>query len=334
MKTFMHPEDLPPAETAALLESAVALKKDPIRSDLAGKVLAAIFFNASLRTRISFDVAMRHLGGHTTFLNVGEGTWNLEYRDGVVMDGAEAEHIREAGAVMARYADALAIRAFPKYDSSWQENRKELIHQGFRDTSDLPLINMESSLHHPCQGLADMMTIREQTGDPKGQPILITWGWHVGQLPMAVTNSILVEAAKAGMDIRLAHPKGWELDDDVMSSAQSLAQSQGGGVQVLHDFDEGLSGARFVYCKSWGSIRNYGNREKEKQEALAHQSAWQLTADRMAETGGGQFMHCLPVRRGVEVTADVLDSPASIVVDQAENRLHAQKALLLKMLAS
>ncbi|CAN5479926.1 N-acetylornithine carbamoyltransferase [soil metagenome] len=332
-KSFMAPDDLSLEQTRDLLALAAELKKNPFRRDLANKTLGMIFFNQSLRTRTSFDVGMFQLGGYATTLNVGDNSWNLEHRDGVVMDGNSPEHIREAARVMSRYVQALGIRAFPKYTESWEANRGEPIHAGFVRESTVPVINMESSLHHPCQGLADIMTIREKIGEPRKQPIVISWGWHVNPLPMAVTDSILMEAAKAGMEVRLAHPEGWELDADLMAKSQSLAQGAGGSLKVYNDFEDALPGARAIYFKSWGSIRNYGSPDKERAEALKFKGKWQLTLDHMKRMDRGIFLHCLPVRRGVEVMAEVLDSEYSAAIDEAENRLHVQKALLIKMLA-
>jgi N-acetylornithine carbamoyltransferase len=330
---FMAPQDLTLDQTRELFDLALHLKKHPYRDELRNKTLGMIYFNQSLRTRTSFDVAMSQLGGFATTLNVGDNSWNLEYRDDVVMDGNCPEHIREAGAVMARYVDALAVRAFPKYSDSWTENVVEPVHRGFMREAQIPFINLESPLHHPCQSLADLLTIQEKIGEPKAQPIVISWGWHVNPLPMAVTNSALVEAAKFGMEVRLAHPPGWELAPEIMATAEALAAQAGGGVKVYHDFEEALPGARAIYFKSWGSLKNYGKPDFERGEALAHRSHWQLRLEHLKRMDRGLFMHCLPIRRGVEVLAEVLDSPHSVVIDEAENRLHVQKALLLKMLA-
>lgn len=329
---FMAPQDLSLEQTRELLQLARELKSNPIRNDLAGKTLAMIFFNQSLRTRLSFDIAMQQLGGCASILDIGAGTWNLEHRDGVVMDGDAVEHIREAARVTSRYVDAIALRAFPKYNTNWAENRRELIHNGFIREGTVPLINMESPLHHPCQSLADILTVEEKLGPPKGVPIVISWGWHMRPLPMAVTDSALVEAAKHGMEVRLAHPEGWELDEGVMDTARSLAGQAGGSVKVYNELDDALPGARAVYFKSWGSLRNYGSPETEMKAAMAHREKWHLTMDHMKKTDRGIFMHCLPARRGVEVAEEVFESQCNVTTDEAENRLHVQKALLLKML--
>jgi len=334
LDSFMAPEDLTLEETRELLALAKDLKKSPHSTALKNKFLGMLFFNPSLRTRISFDVAMQELGGSTTVLDIGSNSWNLEFRDNVIMDGDTSEHIREAAKVLSRYVDALSIRAFPKYTQSWEENRTDPVHRGFQREADVPIINMESSLYHPCQSLADIMTLEEKLGGVKKEPILISWGWHVNPLPMAVSNSILVEACKHGMEVRLAHPEGWELDPAVMSKAEELSGKAGGSLKLYDDFEDALPGARAVYMKSWGSIRNYGNPDKERAEALKFMDKWRLTMEHMDITDRGNFLHCLPVRRGVEVTADVLDSDYSATIDEAENRLHVQKALLMNMLAN
>lgn len=332
--SYMAPDDLTLEETRELLELAKQLKSDKFSEALKNKTLGMLFFNPSLRTRVSFDVAMQQLGGMTTVLDIGSNSWNLEFRDDVIMDGDTSEHIREAAKVLSRYVDCLAIRAFPKYTQSWAENGCDPIHAGFEREATVPIINMESSLWHPCQGLADILTLEEKLGELQKTPILISWGWHVNPLPMAVTDTILLEAAKFGMEVRLAHPKGWELDPVVMNKAENLSKAGGGSLTVYNDFEDALPGARAVYMKSWGSIRNYGNPDKERAEALKFMGKWQLTLDHMKITDRGNFLHCLPVRRGVEVMADVLDSNYSVTTDEAENRLHVQKALLLKMLAN
>jgi N-acetylornithine carbamoyltransferase len=330
---FLSPMSLSLDETRDLLALAAELKRNPFRKDLAGKTLGLLFFNPSLRTRVSFDVAMYQLGGHATTLEVGAGVWKLEHRDGVVMDGDKAEHIAEAAQVLARYVDALGVRAFPE-GKSWAEDKADPIMGGFAKWSDKPIVNMESSLYHPCQSLADLLTIQERLGDPKGQPIAITWAWHPKALPMAVPHSIFLEAAKFGMNVRLAHPKGWELDADVMAQARGMANAAGGSVRVFHDMEEAMAGSRVVYAKSWGSLANYGDPAAEEKAKAGLRDAWRVTTPRMEKTDRAFFMHCLPVRRNVIVDDAVLDSPMNAAIDEAENRLHVQKALLLRMLGN
>lgn len=320
-------------ETQHLLSVARNLQKNPLRRDLNGKTLGMVFFNPSLRTRTSFDVGMYHLGGHAVVLSVGgEGTWKLEHREDIIMDGDTSEHIKEAARVLSRYVDGIAIRAFSP-GGTWEEDRREMIHRGFAANATVPVINMESHMHHPCQSLADLMTIEDRIGDPAGQPLLVMWGWHPNPLAMAVPNSIVMEASKFGMEVRLAHPPGWELDPEMMATAESLAKGAGGSLRVYHDFEEALPGARAVYVKSWGSRRNYGNAPQERTDAAPYKGKWCLTLDHLKQTQEAFFMHCLPIRRGIECDAGVLDSPHNAAYDEAENRLHVQKALLLRMLA-
>lgn len=330
MRHFLSPTSLSPEATRELLQLAEQLKVNRYGDALKNKSVGMVFFNPSLRTRASMDIAVQELGGHPLTLNIGQGTWSLEHREGVVMDGEYAEHIKDAARVLSRYVDILAVRAFPER-KSWGIDRQDPVVAGFAKYATVPVINLEGALHHPCQSLADMLTIREQFGEPKGQPIAITWAWHPKALPMAVPNSILVEAAKAGMDIRLAHPEGWELDEDIMNTARTLAEQQGGKVTVHNEMGSAVQGAKVVYAKSWGSIQHYRSPEDEERVKLHLRNDWRVTEEQMAKSDDGVFMHCLPVRRGVIVDDAVIDSPRSVVYDEAENRLHVQKALLAMM---
>lgn len=330
MRHFLSPTSLSPEETRELLQLAEQLKVNRFGDALKNKSVGMVFFNPSLRTRASMDIAVQQLGGHPLTLNIGQGTWMLEHREGIVMDGEYAEHIKDAARVLSRYVDILAVRAFPER-KSWGIDRQDPVVAGFAKHATVPVINLEGALHHPCQSLADMLTIREKIGEPKGQPIAITWAWHPKALPMAVPNSILVESAKAGMNIRLAHPPGWELDEEIMRGARELAEAQGGSVEVHHEMDSALEGARVVYAKSWGSIQHYRDPADEERLKLNLRNSWRVTEAKMARTQQGIFMHCLPVRRGVIVDDAVIDSPNSVVYDEAENRLHVQKALLAMM---
>jgi len=332
MRHFLSPTSLSPERTREILTMADQLKLNRFGDALKNKSVGMVFFNPSLRTRTSMDIATYELGGHPLTLNIGQGTWSLEHREGIVMDGEYAEHIKDAARVLSRYVDILAVRAFPER-KSWGIDRQDPIIEGFAKYATVPVINLEGAMHHPCQGLADMMTIRERIGEPKAQPIAITWAWHPKALPMAVPNSILLEAAKAGMDIRLAHPKGWELDDEIMQTAQNLATAQGGGVRVVHSMKDAVEGAKVVYAKSWGSIQHYRSPDDETRLKMSLRNEWRVTEEQMARTDAGIFMHCLPVRRGVIVDDAVIDSPQSAVYDEAENRLHVQKAILASIVS-
>lgn len=331
-RNYLSPTSFTAEESRELLALARELKANPLRTDLVGKTVGLLFFNPSLRTRSSMDVGAFQLGGQALTLDVGTGTWKLEHREGSVMDGDEAEHIKDAARVLSRYVDLLAIRAFPER-RSWGEDRNDPIIRAFAEWAEVPVINLESALYHPCQSLADMMTIENRLGRVTNEPIVISWTWHPKPLPMAVPNSILLEAAKAGMDVRLAHPKGWELDGEVMAQAERLAEGAGGGVTVYNDLDEAIPGARVVYAKSWGSITNYRHPEEEERVKAPLRSKWRIGTHHLESAGEDAFfMHCLPVRRGVVVDDAVLDGGRNAAYDQAENRLHVQKALMLNLL--
>ncbi len=332
LQHFLSPLSLNRDETEALLEIAADLKKNPMRTDLHGKAIGLLFFNHSLRTRTSMDLAAQQLGAHAVTLDVGVGTWKLEHRANIVMDGDAAEHIKDAVKVLSRYVDALGIRAFPQR-ISWGEDRRDPVIRNFAKWAEVPVLNMESALYHPFQSLADIMTMRERIGPLRGEPIVISWAYHPKPVPMAVTNSALLEAAKFGMDIRLAHPVGWELDPGVMSTASQLARGAGGDLTVHNDLETALPGARVVYAKSWGSIKNYRHPEEETRMKKPLRSKWRIGMRHMELSDDGFFMHCLPIRRGVIVEDAVLDSPRNAAYDEAENRLHVQKALFLKTLA-
>ncbi|MBI4567169.1 MAG: N-acetylornithine carbamoyltransferase [Planctomycetes bacterium] len=297
---------------------------------LKNRTLALVFFNASLRTRSSFDIGMAELGGHTTTLNIGHEVWSLEVEEGAVMLGDKTEHVKDAARVLSRYADAIAIRSFPKMES-WTHEKRDLTIITFQKYSDVPIINLESSLAHPCQAMADIMTIRERFQKPDRRRILLCWAYHPRMLPMAVPNSVVSFATRFGMDLTIAHPEGWELDDEIMSRARKTAEESGGSLRVTNDFPTAFEGQEIVYAKSWGS-KNYYGRNAEELETRKPFRDWIVTTDRMRQTADGVFMHCLPVRRNVEVTDEVMDSPCNLAYEQAENRLHVQRAILTGIL--
>jgi N-acetylornithine carbamoyltransferase len=249
------------------------------------------------------------------------------------MNGAAAEHIKDAARVLGRYADAIGIRAFAE-GRSWEEDRKDPIIEAFVRHAGVPIINMESSLYHPNQVLADIMTMQERFGrDLQGVPVTITWADHPNPLPMAVPNSILLACSLFGMEVRFVRPPGYDLDDRVMDRAKFLSRKAGGSITVYEKPDEGYRDTRVVYAKSWGSIAYYG--EKDKERAVRRSLAgWIVDEEKMSRGDNAVFMHCLPVRRGVVVSDAVIDGVRSIVYDEAENRLHAQKAVLCSLLGT
>lgn len=325
-------EDLPPDGFEAILERARRVKRGEERGGLEGKVLALVFLDPSLRTRTSFEVAMALHGGHAVVVEPGRGSWPLELDEGAVMDGDRTEHLIEAAAVLGRYADALGVRAFPR-GSSWAEVRRDPVVRGFARWSGKPVINLESARRHPCQELADAFTLVEKLGDPRGKRFTLAWAWHPKALPTAVPASAALAAARLGMNVTIAHPPGFDLDADDVAAIEETAASHGGRVATSDDLDAACGGADAVYVKAWGGLDRFEDAAGEAARRGAHRD-WQLRRRHVAASrdGKGIVMHCLPVRRNVEIADAVLDSAASVVVDQAENRLHVQRALLLRLL--
>ncbi len=320
----------------ALLDLAAALKPhaDELARarPLAGKVFAGMFFDPSLRTRTSMDVACAKLGAHFVELQPGSGMWTLEFKDEVVMDGLSAEHVKEAAGVLGRYADVLGLRAFPGR-GSWDVERSQPVHKAFAADAGVPLINLEGPFAHPCQGLADALTLRELLGAPKGRKLAFTWAPHPKPLPMAVVNSGIWAAASQGMEVVLAHPAGFELDDAALASAAALADESGGSFSVTNDRNSALDGAHVVYAKSWGAVVGHAATASGHADAFAAlRRDWVVRGADLVRGAPAKFMHCLPVRRGVVVSDDVLDGPHSAVLDQAENRVWAQAAQLLALM--
>ncbi len=273
---------------------------------------------------------MERLGGRAIVLNAGSDAWAIEFRDGTVMDGKAGEHVKEAARVLDRYADVLAVRAFPTF-SSWEEDRKDQMLRSFARYTSIPVINMESALFHPCQGLADALTVLERLEDPRGKRFLLTWTWHPKALPLSVTHSALFAAAHLGLEITLACPDTYDPDPEIMQRARELARSNGGNLAVVRDQTEGARGAHVVYAKSWTSIPCWSDHDRELRKRKEFRS-WKVTEELMALTDNAFFLHCLPVRRNVVVTDGVLDGPASAVYDEAENRIWAQMAVLAAVL--
>jgi len=233
--------------------------------------------------------------------------------------------------VLGRYCVAIGVRTFASL-KNWEEERTDPILNAFAKYSEVPVINLESAMHHPCQAMADMLTIREKLGEGR-KKVLLTWAWHPKPLPFAVPNSFALAAAQMGHDLIIAHPRGYELDDELMEAVRKQAAGAGGSVSLTNDVDESFAGAEVVYAKSWGSKKFYGNAEKDIAERAQYRGAWIVDEAKMARTNSAIFMHCLPVRRNVIVTDGVIDSSSSVVIDEAENRLHIQKAIMARLLA-
>jgi len=334
-RDFLAVEDWSFDEIEALFGLAARVKRGEVLGGLERKVLAMVFLDPSLRTRTSFEAGMFLHGGHAVVLEPGKGSWAMETEDGVVMDRDTVEHVTEAARVLGRYADAVAVRSFPR-GGDWAAARQDATLRQFARHCEKPVINLESSRRHPCQELADAFTLREQLGETRGKKFVLTWAWHPKALPTAVPVSAALAAARMGMDVTIAAPPGADLDPEDMARIAELAREAGGGApRVVHDQDAAVAGADAVYAKSWGPVSLYGQPEAQRSWFDRHRD-WRLTAERVRSTreGRGRVMHCLPVRRNVEIDDAVLDGPNSVVVDEAENRLHVQRALLLTMIGS
>jgi N-acetylornithine carbamoyltransferase len=331
MKRFLDLADFTREEVLSLLELARRLEKQPEPRALAGKVLGLLFFNPSLRTLASFQVAMARLGGSSFVINPGQGTWQLETRSGVVMDGAAAEHVREAIPVLASYCDALGIRAF----AEGKDLARDLAETNFNAMAaltDKPLINLESALNHPCQALADWKTL-DDLSVPRNARFVLSWAYHPRALPLAVPAATLHMAALRGMDVTVLRPEGFALPAAVMERARRAAALSGGSVRETAEREEALPGAQVLYVKEWGATSAYGDAAEDARLRAALKD-WCVREDWFAAAPDCRLMHCLPVRRNTAIADAVLDGARSIVQREAYNRLPAQMAVLHQMLRS
>lgn len=322
-RNFISTQDFSPEELERLITRAREFKSGaPRAAPLAGKSVALIFLNPSLRTRTTMELAVTALGGTPVTMNVGTDSWTLEHRDGAVMDAGKTEHVKDAVRVLSRIVDAIGVRSFAGLESL-EDDLTDPVISAFARYAEVPILNMESALYHPMQGMADVMTIVERCGSAKGVKVALTWAPHPKALPTAVANSFLLAATRLGADVTLAAPPEFPLPEPVMQFAAQNA----GKVRLTIRQEEALNGAQVVCAKSWGSLVCYGRPEVETK-VRGKYGDWIVDEAKMAATADGFFLHCLPVRRNVEVADAVLDGPRSAVYDEAENRLHAQTALL------
>lgn len=342
MKHFLTSLDYTMAELQAMLDHAKRLKSGGASSVPGQKVLTTIFYNPSLRTMLSFQTGMQKLGGICNTLNMSDSR-GIEYETGTVMNGTTSEHLKEFIQVICSYSDVIAIRksdfipttANEINDDAFSTSKASLLQDDFfkqvASYATKPIINMESNMFHPCQGLGDMLTLQELFGDVKKKKYVLTWAPHPKPLPLATPHSQLLFPAIFGMDVTLACPPEFELDPSVMKQAQQRAEVAGGQFRVEHDQNNALAGAEVVCAKSWLSLELFGEWGRQTELRDSYQN-WQITSDKMALTNQAKFMHCLPVRRNVVVSDAVLDSDDSVVIQEAENRLWAQMGLLTHLL--
>lgn len=330
MRRFVDLADLAREEVLALLELAERLERQGEPRALAGKILGLLFLNPSLRTLASSQAAMARLGGSSFVITPGQGSWQLETRSGVVMDGAAAEHAREGIPVLASYCDALGIRAFAG-GRDLAEDLAETTFNALAALVDKPLINLESAVNHPCQALADWKTMDELRVPQRGRFVL-SWAYHPRPLPLAVPSAVVHMAAMRGMDVVVLRPEGYALPSPVMDKARRAAALSGGSVRESSDRREALEGAHILYAKEWGATVCYGDAAEEARRRGAL-SGWCVRNDWFESAAPEcRLMHCLPVRRNVAVADEVLDGPRSSVRREAYNRLPAQMAVLYRLL--
>lgn len=331
MKRFLDLADLSREEVLSLLELARRLERGGEPQALAGKLLGLLFFNPSLRTLASMQAAMARLGGGSFVINPGQGSWQLETRSGVVMDGAAAEHVREGIPVLASYCDALGIRMF----AEGKDLASDLAETAFTTMADLidkPLINLESAVNHPCQALADWKTL-DDLAVPRHGRFVLSWAWHPRALPLAVPAAALHMAALRGMQVTVLRPEGFALPQPLMARARAAAAASGGTLHETPLRAEALEGADVLYVKEWGATAAYGDAAADAQLRRGL-TDWCVRNEWFRAAPACRVMHCLPVRRNSAIADEVLDGPRSIVQREAYNRLPAQMAVLHRLLLS
>ncbi len=312
MKHFLSVKDA--VDVQALVKEALLYKKTPYADKHIGKnrTMGLLFFNSSLRTRLSTQRAAQNLGLELIVMNVSQDGWGLEFAEGAIMNGNKAEHIKEAAPVIGQYCDIVGIRSFPSLTDREDDYNETVINQFVKYTG-RPIVSLESATRHPLQSLADLITIEELKTKPRPK-VVLTWAPHVKALPQAVPNSFAEWMNAADVDFVITHPKGYELAPEFVGDAK-----------VTYNQEEAFAGADFIYAKNWSSYQEYG-------KILNQDPAWTVTMDKMKLTNNAKFMHCLPVRRNVVVEDAVLDSPHSVVVQQAGNRIWAAQVVIKQLL--
>jgi len=293
------------------INDAKDLKSNPLKHNGLGKdkTLGLLFFNSSLRTRLSTQKAALNLGMNPIVMNVSGDAWGLEFEDGTVMNGSTAEHIKEAAAVVSQYCDIIAVRAFPTLTDKTKDESEQIMN-AFKKYASVPIVNMESATEHPLQGFTDALTISEyaEVAKPK---VVLSWAPHIKPLPHAVANSFIMAMHKMDVEFCIANPEGYNLNPEII-----------GSTTIYHNQEEAFANADFIYTKNWSSYEDYG-------KVINTDLDWMITKDKI---GDAKFMHCLPVRRNLVVEDAVLDSENSIVIDQANNRTYAAQLVLKKLL--
>jgi N-acetylornithine carbamoyltransferase len=330
MKHFITTADWSQSELQTMLDMAEQFKQGATSDVLKNKSVALLFFNPSLRTRTSFELGTWQMGGHAVVLEPGKSAWPLAFEFGEAMDGTAEEHVIEAAQVLSRFCDLICVRAFPDF-VDWQQDRQDTIIKSFAKYATVPVINMET-ITHPCQELAHMQTIQQHLAKPQNKKYVLTWSYHPKPLNTAVANSSLLIASKFGMDVTLLCPnEHFLLDERYINLAKQNAKQSGGSFQVSHNIDEAYEGAEIIYAKSWGALPFFGRWDEEKliRDNYKH---FMVDEKKMAKTNNALFSHCLPMRRNMIASDGVMDSQYSVAIDEAENRLHVQKAIMTQLI--
>ncbi len=312
MKNFLSVNDV--ENISQLVNEAIELKRSPLKFQSLGKNkrLAIILFNPSLRTRLSTQIAAENLGMNSIVINALTDSWMIEFSDEAVMNQNKIEHIKDAARVLGKYFDIIAVRSFPSLTNR-DEDYSELVLNQFKKYCGVPIISLESATRHPLQSFADLITIKEnqKTKNPK---IVLTWASHIKALPQAVSNSFCEWILKSNLDLSIAHPKGYELGEEFTQ-----------GAKIFHNQNEAIADADFIYVKNWSSFNDYG-------KILSTDSDWMLNEKKLLNAPNAKIMHCLPVRRNLELSDEILDGTRSLVTLQAENRIYSAQIVLKNIL--
>ena len=330
MKNFITTQNWSRSELQDILDFAIELKNKPYQPLLKNKSIAMLFFNPSLRTKTSFEVGISELSGTAVILQPGKDAWPIEFEENIVMDGNSEEHVKEVAQVLSSYCDCIAVRAFPQF-MDWDNDRADLVINSFAKYASVPVVNMET-IEHPCQELAHVLTLQEHYGDLKGKDYLLTWTYHPKPLNTAVANSSLLIASKFGMNVKLLCPsEDYHLDERYLKAAQKNCEFEKASFDVSYDIDSAYLNVDIVYAKSWGCLSHYGKIDDQ----IANNNKYKhfiVDESKMGLTNNAVFSHCLPLRRNVKATDEVMDADYCIAVKEAANRKHVQKSMLSKIL--
>jgi len=318
MKQFISANDVP--DIPALIQKALDYKANPWKDETLGKHkrIGCLFLNPSMRTRLSTQVAAKQLGMDSVIFNLSQEGWALEFEDGAIMNGTSVEHVKDAAPILGNYFDILAVRTFPSLQNREEDNHELIINQ-FIKYAGIPVISLESATMHPLQSFTDLITIQESVAEQnighKKIKVVLTWAPHVKALPQCVANSFAQWVNKWGKaDFVITHPEGYDLNEEYTK-----------GATIIHDQEKALSEADFIYVKNWSSYNFYG-------QVLSTDQSWMLTNEKLKNTNNAKVMHCLPVRRNVELSDEILDGPNSLITKEASNRVWAAQAVIAEIL--